>query len=114
LCGTAAENTSDSEKPYYALSGFMLNPSDSDKELIMQRIDETDQLSEDEKTELEQDLIDVWNRNNDNTEEDLITVKNVLDITLVGAEKETATETSTFETSEYNTNTEVEEESPAE
>lgn len=114
VCGTAAENTSDSEKPYYALAGFMLNPSDSDKELIMQRIDESDQLSENEKTELEQDLIDVWNRYPDNTEADLITVKKVLDITVAVAEKEKATETTTIETTEYNTKTEVEEEIPAE
>jgi ABC-type Na+ efflux pump permease subunit len=112
VCGMAADNTSDSEKPYYALAGFMLNPSDSDKELIMQRIDASDELSGNEKTELKQDMIDVWDRYPDNTEEDLITVKKTLDITMAVAENEKTAETTTSDTTEYNTITEVEENIP--
>jgi ABC-type Na+ efflux pump permease subunit len=91
----------------------MLNPSDSDKELIMQRIDASDELSGNEKTELKQDMIDVWNRYPDNTEEDLITVKKTLDITMAVAENEKTAETTTSDTTEYNTITEVEENIPA-
>nr|WP_321496945.1 hypothetical protein [uncultured Methanolobus sp.] len=113
VCGTASENTSDSDKPYYALAGIMLNPKEDDKEIMMQWIDETEIISEDEKPGLKQDLLDAWERFPDNTDEDLETAKLALDIAVDVAAKEKAAKATT-ETKSYSSINEPVEEIPTE
>ncbi|WP_407283140.1 hypothetical protein V7O61_15075 [Methanolobus sp. WCC1] len=92
VCGAVSEDTSDSDKAYYALASIMLNPKEDDKTTMMQWIDETELLSEDEKPELKQNLLDAWERFPDNTDEDLEAAKLALDIAVDVAAKEKAAE----------------------
>lgn len=87
--GAATDNEPDQEKDYYVMASFMLNPKEDDKELMRVWIEESD-LSENEKTELEQDLIVAWERYPDNTEDDFNAAKKALDIAVAVAEKEKA------------------------
>ena len=112
VCGAASENTSDSDKGYYDLAGLMLiPPNEANKEDMLQWIDETELISDDEKTGLKQDLLDAWERYPDNTEEDLETAKIALDISVdVAAKEKAANPTSTASTSSsktYNTQDET-------
>ncbi len=87
--GTATENGPDQEKGYYVMAGMMLNLEENDKELMLVWVEESD-LSENEKTELKQGLIDAWERYPDNNEDDLNAAKKALDISVAVAEKEKA------------------------
>ena len=111
VCVTASENTSDSDKAYYDLAGIMLNPSDSDKDIMMQWIDETELISDNEKTELKENLVGAWERFPDNTDEDLETAKLALDIAVDVAEKEkegsAASKTSPSKSKTYSTQDEI-------
>jgi hypothetical protein len=111
VCGAVSEDTSDSDKAYYALASIMLDPKEDDKTTMMQWIDETELLSEDEKPELKQNLLDAWERFPDNTDEDLEAAKLALDIAVdVAAKEKAANPTSTASTSSsktYNTQDET-------